>query len=51
LTSSSTAARSGRSARAQQGGGREPDFITLIRGWGGVTLAYRKRLQDAPATA
>ena len=21
----------------------------MIRGWGGVTLAYRKRMQDAPA--
>ena len=21
----------------------------MIRGWGGVTLAYRKRLQDSPA--
>ncbi|MFA5908630.1 MAG: FAD-dependent oxidoreductase [Vicinamibacterales bacterium] len=26
-----------------------PNFIEMIRGWGGVTLAYRKRLQDAPA--
>ena len=26
-----------------------PNFIDMIRGWGGVTLAYRKRLQDAPA--
>jgi NADPH-dependent glutamate synthase beta subunit-like oxidoreductase/NAD(P)H-flavin reductase len=29
--------------------GEKPNFIDLIRGWGGVTLAYRKRLQDAPA--
>ena len=29
--------------------GEAPDFISLIRGWGGVTLAYRKRLQDSPA--
>ena len=35
-------------ARATSAGG-DPDFIALIRGWGGVTLAYRKRLQDAPA--
>jgi NADPH-dependent glutamate synthase beta subunit-like oxidoreductase/NAD(P)H-flavin reductase len=28
---------------------RAPDFITLVRSWGGVTLAYRKRLQDSPA--
>jgi NAD(P)H-flavin reductase/NADPH-dependent glutamate synthase beta subunit-like oxidoreductase len=26
-----------------------PNFVDMIRGWGGVTLAYRKRLQDAPA--
>ena len=30
-------------------GGEKPNFIDMIRGWGGVTLAYRKRLQDAPA--
>ncbi|MCC7178117.1 MAG: FAD-dependent oxidoreductase [Acidobacteria bacterium] len=35
-------------ARARAAG-EAPDFITLIRGWGGVTLAYRKRLQDSPA--
>ncbi len=29
--------------------GEKPNFITMIRHWGGVTLAYRKRLQDAPA--
>jgi NADPH-dependent glutamate synthase beta subunit-like oxidoreductase/NAD(P)H-flavin reductase len=29
--------------------GEMPDFITLVRRWGGVTLAYRKRMQDAPA--
>jgi NADPH-dependent glutamate synthase beta subunit-like oxidoreductase/NAD(P)H-flavin reductase len=29
--------------------GEAPDFISLVRGWGGVTLAYRKRLQDSPA--
>jgi NADPH-dependent glutamate synthase beta subunit-like oxidoreductase/NAD(P)H-flavin reductase len=35
-------------ARAKAAG--EPaNFITMIREWGGVTLAYRKRLQDAPA--
>ena len=26
-----------------------PDFAPLVRGWGGVTLAYRKRMVDAPA--
>jgi NADPH-dependent glutamate synthase beta subunit-like oxidoreductase/NAD(P)H-flavin reductase len=29
--------------------GETPNFIDLLRSWGGVTLAYRKRLQDAPA--
>jgi NADPH-dependent glutamate synthase beta subunit-like oxidoreductase/NAD(P)H-flavin reductase len=29
--------------------GEKPDFIALVRKWGGVTLAYRKRMQDAPA--
>jgi NADPH-dependent glutamate synthase beta subunit-like oxidoreductase/NAD(P)H-flavin reductase len=29
--------------------GQGPDFVSLVRRWGGVTLAYRKRLQDAPA--
>ncbi len=35
-------------ARAEAAG-EAPNFIDMIRGWGGVTLAYRKRLQDAPA--
>ena len=29
--------------------GREPNVIALLQGWGGVTMAYRKRLQDSPA--
>ena len=29
--------------------GDQPNFIAMIRSWGGVSLAYRKRLQDAPA--
>ena len=29
--------------------GEEPKFIPLVRGWGGVSLIYRKRLQDSPA--
>lgn len=28
---------------------RTPDFDGLLEAWGGVTLAYRKRLQDSPA--
>src|SRR5436190_3206165 len=29
--------------------GEEPNFIPMVRGWGGVSLIYRKRLQDSPA--
>ena len=29
--------------------GRPPDFISLVRGWGGVSIAYRKRMVDSPA--
>ncbi len=32
-----------------EGAGEEPNFVPLIRSWGGVTLVYRKRLQDSPA--
>ena len=43
----------GRAVRAERArasaAGELPNFIGLIRSWGGVTLAYRKRLQDAPA--
>jgi len=43
----------GRAVRAERAraaaAGEAPDFVPLVRGWGGVTLAYRKRLQDAPA--
>ena len=43
----------GRAVRAERqraaGAGEKPDFIAMLRSWGGVTLAYRKRLQDAPA--
>ncbi len=28
---------------------REPHFIPLIRQWGGVTVVYRRRMQDSPA--
>ena len=34
--------------RAQQEQ-RNPDLIRLLRQWGGVTIVYRKRLQDSPA--
>jgi NADPH-dependent glutamate synthase beta subunit-like oxidoreductase/NAD(P)H-flavin reductase len=29
--------------------GMKPDFVKLVRGWGGVSLAYRKRMVDSPA--
>ena len=41
------AARAERAAAAAEG--REPDLQTLIEQWGGVTLAYRRRLVDAPS--
>jgi NADPH-dependent glutamate synthase beta subunit-like oxidoreductase/NAD(P)H-flavin reductase len=28
---------------------QRPNFLKLIRQWGGVTIAYRRRLQDSPA--
>ncbi len=33
-------------ARAE---GREPDFLKLLNAWGGVTIAYRRRLIDSPS--
>ena len=27
----------------------QPNFVPLVRSWGGVSLVYRKRLQDSPA--
>jgi NADPH-dependent glutamate synthase beta subunit-like oxidoreductase/NAD(P)H-flavin reductase len=35
-------------ARAAAVGGR-PDFVKLVREWGGVSIVYRKTLQDSPA--
>src|SRR2546423_616144 len=29
--------------------GETPDFIPLVRAWGGVTIAYRKSMLDSPA--
>lgn len=29
--------------------GEQPNFVPLIQSWGGVSLVYRKRLQDSPA--
>ncbi|HEY2325664.1 MAG TPA: FAD-dependent oxidoreductase [Thermoanaerobaculia bacterium] len=43
----------GRAVRAERerasNAGEEPDFVPLVRGWGGVTIAYRKSLYDSPA--
>jgi len=34
--------------RAAQAG-EQPDFVSLVKAWGGVTLFYRKTLQESPA--
>ncbi len=34
--------------RAKQEG-KEPDFAKLVNKWGGVTMVYRKSIQDSPA--
>jgi len=43
----------GRAVRAERlrakDAGEEPNFVPLIKAWGGVSLVYRKRLQDSPA--
>jgi len=43
----------GRAVRAEReraaAAGEKPDFIPLVRSWGGVTIAYRKSLLDSPA--
>jgi NADPH-dependent glutamate synthase beta subunit-like oxidoreductase/NAD(P)H-flavin reductase len=43
----------GRAIRAERerahGEGRKPDFVKLIREWGGVSILYRKGLVDSPA--
>ena len=41
------AIRAERAAAAREG--RRPRFIDLLNKWGGVTLAYRRRLIDAPS--
>jgi NADPH-dependent glutamate synthase beta subunit-like oxidoreductase/NAD(P)H-flavin reductase len=35
--------------RRAEAAGEAPDFVPLVRSWGGVTLAYRKRMIDSPA--
>ena len=43
----------GREIRAERqraaAAGESPNFVPLIRAWGGVTVAYRKRMVDSPA--
>jgi NADPH-dependent glutamate synthase beta subunit-like oxidoreductase/NAD(P)H-flavin reductase len=43
----------GRAVRAERArakaAGEGPDFVPLVRGWGGVSIVYRKRLIDSPA--
>ncbi len=43
----------GRAIRAEREAasaeGRAPDILSLLNGWGGVTIAYRKRLVDSPS--
>ncbi len=43
----------GRMARAErertQAAGELPDFTPLIRGWGGVTVVYRRAMAESPA--
>ena len=43
----------GRAVRAEReraaAAGEKPDFIPLVRAWGGVTIAYRKSIIDSPA--
>jgi NADPH-dependent glutamate synthase beta subunit-like oxidoreductase/NAD(P)H-flavin reductase len=42
--------RAVRDERARAAAANEkPDFIPLVRSWGGVTIAYRKSLLDSPA--
>ncbi len=42
--------RAVRAARARAAAtGEKPDFITLVRSWGGVSLVYRRRMVDSPA--
>ncbi|HMJ08136.1 MAG TPA: FAD-dependent oxidoreductase [Pyrinomonadaceae bacterium] len=43
----------GRQVRAEReraaAAGETPNFVPLVQSWGGVSLIYRKRLQDSPA--
>ena len=37
------------SGLAPAAAGEKPDFVPLVRSWGGVSIVYRKRLVDSPA--
>ncbi|MEO8381200.1 MAG: FAD-dependent oxidoreductase [Acidobacteriota bacterium] len=43
----------GRAVRAEReraaAAGEKPNFVPLVRAWGGVTIAYRKTMLDSPA--
>ncbi|TFH21047.1 MAG: pyridine nucleotide-disulfide oxidoreductase [Myxococcales bacterium] len=43
----------GRAIRAEReraaAAGEQPDFVPLVRSWGGVSLVYRKSMLDSPA--
>ncbi len=43
----------GRAVRAERerarAAGEEPDFIRLLRAWGGVTIVYRRSINESPA--
>ena len=41
------AIRAERAAAAREG--REPNLLNLLNAWGGVTIAYRRRLIDSPS--
>ncbi len=41
------AIRAEREAAAREG--REPNLLSLLNSWGGVTMAYRRGLEDAPS--
>jgi NADPH-dependent glutamate synthase beta subunit-like oxidoreductase/NAD(P)H-flavin reductase len=36
-------------ARGATDGSEKPDFVSLVKSWGGVRLVYRKNLEDSPA--
>ena len=48
-SSSRTRARSARGAQRAAAEEREPRVLELLQSWGGVTIAYRRRLIDSPS--